>query len=81
MSLYGTITSPLQEKGCTFHKLLKSEMHDATVCERYGVILSAYVRACGAERRLSMDEEHRLVQVSAVTREAAVPRAWLCARK
>ena len=26
MSLYGTITSPLQEKGCAFGKLLAAEM-------------------------------------------------------
>jgi hypothetical protein len=36
--------------GHNFYWLLRSEMHNADICSRYGMILKSYVTSCGPHR-------------------------------
>jgi hypothetical protein len=43
--------------GTTLYWLLKSEMHDEQSCERFGVILQAYISNCASHRSILRDNQ------------------------
>jgi hypothetical protein len=54
--IHRALLNPLQI-GTTLYWLLKSEMHDEQSCERFGVILQAYISNCGAHRSILRDNQ------------------------